>query len=326
MVDFHDPIVIAQELWVIEKVFHVLAGLYMWEFLTTLDYEWSVIRGRRLCPWTIWIYSFARVATLMSVILDLVGLDTARPIDCQVRITFNFVFGYLAVAASLLLIVLRTIAIWNKNKIVIVLSTSIWGTFVAFLIEGVSRIRSEWQPANETCTPPNMESNKLTIIAMFTTDTVLALIMLIGLLRLRGHGGGMFNLGRLLWKQGVIWLLIATAAGLTTMVFVCLDLNQPLDMMFLMPALITISITASRMYTSLADFSSSADIARRLDSQRGPIHHTASNVEEIPVVHMAREQYPTSQTAVLTISVNGQERDKPRRLSLDDNLERGLGK
>ena len=84
-----------------------------------------------------------------------------------------------------------------------------------------------------------MESNKLTIIAMFTADTALALIMLIGLLRLRGHGGGMFNLGRLLWKQvsagggsgslwcsrspnafsvreGVIWLLIATAAGLTT--------------------------------------------------------------------------------------------------------------
>lgn len=41
---------------------------------------------------------------------------------------------------------------------------------------------------------------------------------------------------------------------------------------------------------------------------------------------MAHEQYPTSQTAVLTISVNGQQRDKPRRLSLDDNLERGLGK
>jgi len=46
-----------------------------------------------------------------------------------------------------------------------------------------------------------MGSNKLTIIAMFTADTILALIMLIGLLRLRGHAGGMFNLGRLLWKQ-----------------------------------------------------------------------------------------------------------------------------
>jgi len=48
--------------------------------------------------------------------------------------------------------------------------------------------------------------------------------------------------------------------------------------------------------------------------------------EEIPIVHMACEQYPTPQTAVLTISVNGQQRDKPRRLSLDNNLESGLRK
>jgi hypothetical protein len=26
-----------------------------WEFLTTLDYEWSTIRGRRPYRWTIWV-------------------------------------------------------------------------------------------------------------------------------------------------------------------------------------------------------------------------------------------------------------------------------
>ena len=26
-----------------------------WEFITTLDYEWSVIRGRRPYRWTIWV-------------------------------------------------------------------------------------------------------------------------------------------------------------------------------------------------------------------------------------------------------------------------------
>ena len=29
-----------------------------------------------------------------------------------------------------------SVAIWNKNKVVIVLSTSIWGIYLAFLIEG----------------------------------------------------------------------------------------------------------------------------------------------------------------------------------------------
>jgi hypothetical protein len=29
--------------------------LFRWEFFTTLDYEWSVIRGRRPYRWTIWV-------------------------------------------------------------------------------------------------------------------------------------------------------------------------------------------------------------------------------------------------------------------------------
>lgn len=31
-----------------------------WEFVTTLDYEWDVIRGRRPYRWTIWVSSPGR--------------------------------------------------------------------------------------------------------------------------------------------------------------------------------------------------------------------------------------------------------------------------
>ena len=68
---------------------------------------------------------------------------------------------------------------------------------------------------------------------MVVTDIVLLLIMLVGLLRLRRHGGGTFGVTHLLWKQvwwqlspqvlssidtysfhkGICWLLLATAAG-----------------------------------------------------------------------------------------------------------------
>ena len=30
---------------------------YSWEFITTLYYEWSIIRGRRSHNWTIWVRS-----------------------------------------------------------------------------------------------------------------------------------------------------------------------------------------------------------------------------------------------------------------------------
>jgi len=76
-------------------------------------------------------------------------------------------------------------------------------------------------------------SNRLTLISVAVTDTVLLLMMLVGLFRLRRDGYATFGLARLLWKQvrwifsrqlwlfwlidilsfrkGVIWISIATA-------------------------------------------------------------------------------------------------------------------
>jgi hypothetical protein len=51
----------------------------------------------------------------------------------------------------------------------------------------------------------NVQSNKPTVIATLVSDVILLLIMLVGMLRLRIHGGGTLNLGRLLWKQVQWW-------------------------------------------------------------------------------------------------------------------------
>ena len=76
--------------------------------MITLDYEWSVIRGRRPYRWTIWvcdhspfflpfqceilvgnnlicfqIYSLTRVATLATVALNLFSIDVTTRINCQ---------------------------------------------------------------------------------------------------------------------------------------------------------------------------------------------------------------------------------------------------
>jgi len=49
----------------------------------------------------------------------------------------------------------------------------------------------------------NTKSITLTLIAMVVTGIVLLLIMLVGLLHLRRHGGGTFGVTHLLWKQ--VW-------------------------------------------------------------------------------------------------------------------------
>ncbi|KAH9968299.1 hypothetical protein BJV74DRAFT_868749 [Russula compacta] len=271
------------------------------------------------------------------MVLELVADNVTTPQNCQILFTFLYVFAYIAVASSSLLIALRAIAIWNKSKVVVGLASSVWLTNLSFLVLGITKIHSTWVPALSSCSSLDVESNKATMIVLFVSDIVLLLTMLFGLLRLRRYGGGTFELARLLWTQGVIWLMLATIAEVTPVVFMCLNLNDAFDMMFLMPALMTMSIAATRMYRSLADFGAAADITR---GSEGPqrIGHTAPNARltsNMPIsyrqmevaVHTAYEQYPGFQTDqhVSYIGMDGQLGEKPRGLSFDDDLESRRG-
>ncbi|KAI0002184.1 hypothetical protein BJV74DRAFT_39641 [Russula compacta] len=332
MVNFQDPFVILQDTLAVTKLWHTVAGLYFWEFATTLDYEWSIIRGRRPYRWTIWIYSLTRVAALVAVILCLFGIDVTSPYNCEAETVLQLVSGYTALAAASFLIVLRIIAIWNKNKVVIAIATSVWVTNLAFLIHNVVGIRAFWVPLEATCYVPNIHSTKLNILVSLATDIILLLIMLFGLLRMGVHQRGAFDLGRLLWKQGLIWLLIATIAEILPAVFLCLNLNDPFNYMFQIPSMVTMSIAATRIYRCLAEFASG-----HLEIPSGPESLQTSGFTcpkgnrtfptPIPpnpevTIHVAYEQHPppTSEHGSL-ISIGRQLHNKPVGLGLDDDLE-----
>jgi len=63
------------------------------------------------------------------------------------------------------------------------------------------------------------------MVAMAITDIALLLIMLVGLFRLRHPGNDMFGLAQVLWRQAVIWLVLALVAEVTPVVFIILNLN-----------------------------------------------------------------------------------------------------
>jgi len=338
MVNFHDPVVIEQDLLVVKYIWHTLAGLYFWEFFTTLDYEWDVIRGRRPYRWTIAIYSVTRLATLLAVIISLFGLDSTKRYNCEVRLHIQFFFGYLAFVSASLLIVLRIIAIWNRKKLVIAMATGVWVTNLGFQLQSLVRLRAEWVPAMSTCAISNVHTTKLNLIPMLIADTALLLIMLIGLLRLGFHESGVFGLGRLMWRQGLVWLFIATIAEVPPVVFISLDLNDPLSYAFNFPAMITISIAATRIYRSLVDFL--MDVYHSEHSRTDGPHSIAfktSKTNRVPAqsitldtvevtTHKTYTQYQMSQTSrdVSPISGEGSLRDKPAGLGLDYDVERGV--
>ncbi|KAF8487275.1 hypothetical protein DFH94DRAFT_20755 [Russula ochroleuca] len=257
MVNFRDPAVEAADGFILLKFWHVVDGIFIWEFITTLDFEWSIIRGRRRCRWTIWVYSLSRVAALAAVVANLVLLNLNTPVDCQLSAILEMLPAYMALAAASFLLVLRIVAIWRGNMVAVVIAAIVWAINSAFLIQGVSRLRYASEAPGAPCEPVNIQATKVTMIVAFVTDILLLVIMLVGLFRLDCHRHGTLATGRFLWNQGVIWLLLATVAGVLPTVFVCLNLNESLSVIFHIPWLITMAIAATRMYRGLDDFLSS---------------------------------------------------------------------
>ncbi|KAH9991282.1 hypothetical protein BJV77DRAFT_548923 [Russula vinacea] len=257
MVNFEDPAVVANDGFALLKFWLVVDGIFLWEYFTTLDFEWNIIRGHRRYRWTIWVYSLLRLAALATLITDLVLLNLTTPYDCQFSETLALVFSFLALAAASLLLMLRIVAIWNRNAVAVGIAAIIWVNDCAFFIQGIARLRFERVFPGGYCTLRNVQAMKAAITVSFLSDVALLIIMLVGLFRLDCHRPGALATGRFLWNQGVIWLLVATVAGVVPTVFSLLNLNEPLSSMFLFPWVMTLTIASTRMYRGLDDFLSS---------------------------------------------------------------------
>jgi len=181
---------------------------------------------------------------------------------------------------------------------------------------------------------------------MLVTDVILLSIMLAGLLRIRRDPPARsMCLPRLLWKQGVVWLAIATAAELPQVLFLYLNMSDSFNLLFLVPSMIAIIITASRMYRYLIQSASPSDIPVHLGKPDSPnfqitkgrkrfvvsvtkdssVVHIPSNRLDV-MVHRAHHhdgEYPMSQTdhydSELYPSSDAKLTDEPH--DLDDNIE-----
>ncbi|KAH9976466.1 hypothetical protein BJV77DRAFT_603156 [Russula vinacea] len=300
MDNFHDPAIMVsvQDQLTLVKFWHATGGLYIWDFFTTLDYEWRVIRGDLPYRWTIWIYSVARVSALVGLILCLSSMDVATQINCQPWILFAFMFFCLSATAASLLIVLRTIAIWNRNKVVVALTIMVWGMSIGFHLQNVVRLRYAWDPTEHACEPVKADYSVLGLIPTMIADIALFLIILAGLFALRSRGGG--TLAHLLWKQGVIWLALGAIAEVPPLVFTVLHMNDQLHSMFETPAVIIMTIAATRMHRSLVNFASvSSDVAHDNPQLSSLVFSKTKRTDTAPIALDRIEV--TVQTAVTAI-------------------------
>jgi len=233
------------------KTVHILSGLYIWEFVTNLDYEYAVITGKRKFSRAFPLYLGCRWFPMFCIIIQFLVLDVSHGVNCQVLILMSVAVGYLSFLFSSALIVLRTSALWEHNKIVIAIASAIWLGNAASYFYSSATSRGYWTGVN--CGMLHAEHTKISLMTTFISDLLLLALMLVGVLRwheARERG----SVWWLLYTQGLTWVLIITLAEVPPLVFMILNLNVPMDLMFLTPGLIIMAFGASRMYRGLADY------------------------------------------------------------------------
>jgi len=251
MTDWKNPTIIIAELSALVKLYHAMGGLFIWEFLVNIEFDYSFFTGRRKFRPSFLLYLGARCCPLFAVIAIFVALDSTHQINCQAYIIFVFIFAHLSFAFASALIVLRIAAIWGLNKIAVSIASAAWLASASSQIHSIAIVHATW--GDSLCEITNTPETKINIIVTGITDWVLLALMFIGLLRWeKAHQRG--GVWWLLYTQGLAWIIIVIAAEVPTMVFILLNLNAPMNLMFQVPALIIMAIGASRIYRGMADY------------------------------------------------------------------------
>ncbi|OBZ71104.1 hypothetical protein A0H81_08929 [Grifola frondosa] len=175
--------------------------------------------------------------SLATAITTTIVMTATIQIDCNLAVRWILVLGYLSVATASLLIALRAIAIWYRNKYVIAAVAVTYLTDIGWMIYGiVPGIVMDWDPIARACIAFNTSTRRPANIGVFACDVCLLIVMLTGLWRHRGSG----SLATLIKRQGVVWFMIALAFYVPEVrkklqLFVILDFNDPMNLMLQIP-------------------------------------------------------------------------------------------
>jgi hypothetical protein len=141
MVDWQDPVLLLRDYFDLTKLLHATAGLYIWETIFTAGFELNVLRGKQPYRWTIWTYLGTRYTNLLMFVVFFIHNDAGH-VPCKPFILMNYGLSIASWALASLIIVLRIIAIWDRNIIVSSISLATWLASLGLNIRTLTMVRA----------------------------------------------------------------------------------------------------------------------------------------------------------------------------------------
>ncbi|KAH7928831.1 hypothetical protein BV22DRAFT_170973 [Leucogyrophana mollusca] len=257
MVVWQSPEVVEKDSEIFIKFMYALLGIYVWEFVISLDFDWAIFSGRKHFRWPLVFYFLGRYCMLASIIGIMLAIQPPAQLNCQALYTFTEFVGNAACGFASINLALRVVAIWVQNKWIIgLVVVIILGHWPLILMGGV--LTAVWVPGTGCAIVRRNTTvlGGLFIYSMCFDFTVfcLAAYKLAWAPRRAGFAKFQSRLVKMLFGDGLAYFFIAFLANLLATTFMLLDLNPAITSIFGVPAAIFPTIVACRIVRRLANF------------------------------------------------------------------------
>ncbi|KAF8815103.1 hypothetical protein BYT27DRAFT_7216821 [Phlegmacium glaucopus] len=281
MPDWKSTTELQQEAAIFSKFMHALLGLYAYEFLLSLDFDWEFLSGKKRFRWPLIFYFANRYLLLVA----LIGVR----INCQALYTFNQLAGDAAVGLASINLSIRTTAIWAQNKYIIGLLVLIILGHWSLILQGV-QLKATWVDG-VGCVITKTNNTVLAAIFIYSMcfDLIVLLLNTYKLVRLNSHAPASQMYGRsrlvhMMVADGLVYFLIAFLANLVATIFMMLNLNQIMSVIFNVPAAIASTVAACRVVRRLTNFNNTVE-SFGPSSSHNPVAASVVNGRPVPTAN-----------------------------------------
>ncbi|KAI6043985.1 hypothetical protein EDC04DRAFT_499835 [Pisolithus marmoratus] len=250
MVNWQSSAEILADSVVFSRFVHTLFGVYLWEVVTSLNFDWQFISGQKRFRWPLVFYFAGRYCLLFALVGILISLDVTEPVNCQALYTFNQVCGNAAIGLASVNLSLRTIAVWSQNRVIVCLLVVVMLGQWSFLLHGIL-LEAKW--LDGACVIISTNNQILAISFIYTMAFDFLVLCLAGW-KLAYPAGGRSKLVKLIFGDGLIYFLIAFLSNVLATTFMLLNLNAVMSIIANVPAAIACTIAACRVVRRLANF------------------------------------------------------------------------
>ncbi|KAI0072930.1 hypothetical protein K474DRAFT_286911 [Panus rudis PR-1116 ss-1] len=254
MVNWTSPEEIAKDGQAFDRLMHALLGLYIWEFVTSLDFDWDFVSGRKKFRWPLIFYFAGRYFLLFALIGIAIALNVTQPVNCQALYTYNQVFGNAAIGLASINLALRTLAVWGQPRWLLIFLVAVIMGHWSLLLHGIL-LKAAW--VQNTCVITETNNRILAASFIYSMGFDLFVLLLTAYkLSVPTKKAQWSKLIKLIFGDGLIYFIVAFLANFVATVFMLMNLNPVMSIIANVPAAIASTTVACRCVRRLTSYTS----------------------------------------------------------------------